>query len=131
MCVIQNMGSFTSQALPHFASTLRASSVKQAGSRQLEQATFKREAKSETIHCKKKKRKKKVQKGTLSQILKLNNVSGSKLLLEALLFRCRNDVISVRRQFVSPGGLCAGSGECGGCTVQIAPGLRCNTDAVL
>lgn len=40
VCVIQNMVSFTSQVLTHFASTLRTSSVKQAGSCQLEQATF-------------------------------------------------------------------------------------------
>lgn len=47
----------------------------------------------------------------LSQILHFNNVSGSKLLLEGLLFRCRNDVISVTRQFASPARLCAGWGR--------------------
>lgn len=76
VCVIQNVVSFTSPALPHFPSTPRTSSVRQDGSCHPEHT---REESSETIQCEKHGKRK------VFQILHFNNVSGSKSLFEVLI----------------------------------------------
>lgn len=105
VCVTQNMVSFASQVLPQFASTLRSSSVKQAGGCQLQHAAYWREAKSETTQC-----KKNVEKYMFAQIPCFHNGTGSKLLLEVLIFIVRM-LVSLLGGSLSPAGLCAGEGR--------------------